>query len=174
MHAHSPEMKWWPDILDIVWAQGFRLILYYSILDGRPRPRDSARYPGQIGSADVKVPLRSAAAMSISHLRYENRTCEVQAANVISKRICDFKNASAISKRICDLHFRRCDFHIAGAISKRRCSEVGVFGKWQAVIRVNQQQFEGFICHKLHKYGGGGLFIYFLFFLFFLFLSPKA
>ena len=29
-------------------------------------------------SAHVKVLLRSAAAMPISHLRYENRTCEVQ------------------------------------------------------------------------------------------------
>ena len=37
-------------------------------------------------SADVKVLLRSAAAMSISHLRYENRICEVQAADAFSKR----------------------------------------------------------------------------------------
>ena len=61
---------------------------------------------GPTTSTDVKVLLRSAAAMSISHLRYENRTCEIQAADAFSKRSCDFKtHRSAISKRSCDLHF---------------------------------------------------------------------
>ena len=54
--------------------------------------------------------------MSISHLRCENRTCEVQAADAFSKRSCDFKthlrlqNASATSTSQVRFSYRRCDF----------------------------------------------------------------
>ena len=108
---------------------------------GRVLSKDASRasHDSETVPADVKVLLRYAAAMSISHLRYENRTCEVQAADAYSKRICDFETHLRPS-------LRRCDFHIAGVISKRRCSEVGVLGKWQAVIPVTIWLLESHIC----------------------------
>ena len=54
--------------------------------------------------------------MSNSHLRYENRTCEVQAADAFSKHICDFKthlrfqNASATFTSQVRFSYRMCDF----------------------------------------------------------------
>ena len=56
--------------------------------------------------ADVRVLLRSAAAIRKSHLRSSGQRC-------VFKTQLRFQNASAISKRIYDLHF-------AGAISYRR------------------------------------------------------
>ena len=45
-----------------------------------------------------------AASMSISHLRYENRTCEVQTADAFSKRSCDFKTHLRFQKASATFH----------------------------------------------------------------------
>ena len=61
-------------------------------------------------------------------LRYENRTCEVKAADAFLKRTCDLHFAGAIlitQLRDFKTHLRsslrRCDFHNADVISKRIC-----------------------------------------------------
>ena len=79
-------------------------------------------------SSQVRNTQQMSKSRCAPQLRYENRTCEVKAADAFLKRTCDRHFADAIlitQLRDFKTHLRsplrRCDFHNAGGISKRIC-----------------------------------------------------